>query len=159
MRAAVLQPTYLPWMGYLGMIDLADTFVFYDDVQFSAQSWQQRNRIKSPNGEWMWLSVHIIHKFGQNINEVQINDASNWRRKHWESIYQSYAKAPYFKDYKDEIENIYQKKWEYLSELNIFVIEKLSELLGVRIPKFVKSSELEGINGEKTDRLLLVLKK
>jgi hypothetical protein len=146
-------------MGYFGMIDVADTFVFYDDVQFEKQSWQQRNRIKSPSGEWMWLSVHIIHKFGQNINDVQINDASNWRRKHWESIFQSYAKAPYFEDYKDEIEKIYRKEWKHLGELNVFIIKKLSEVLGVRIPKFIKSSELEGINGEKTERLLLVLKK
>lgn len=159
MKAVVLQPTYLPWMGYFGMIDVADVFVFYDDVQFSVQSWQQRNKIKSPNGEWMWLSVPVIRNFGQNINEVQINNASNWRKKHWNSIYQSYAKAPYFKAYKEKIESIYQKEWKYLSELNISIIKKLSELLGIRIPEFIKSSEIEGITGERTDRLLLVLKK
>ena len=157
MRAVVLQPTYLPWTGYFGMIDTADVFVFYDDVQFSAQSWQQRNRIKSPGGESMWLSVPIIHKFGQNIYQVQINDASNWRKKHWQSIYQSYTKAPYFKNYGKDIEDLYQKEWPYLCELNIFIIQKLSQLLGVRMPKVIKSSEINNITGEKTDRLLRVL--
>lgn len=159
MRAVVLQPTYLPWMGYFGMIDIADTFVFYDDIQFSVQSWQQRNKIKSTNGDWMWLSVPIVRKFGQNINEVQVNNSSNWRKKHWSSIYQSYAKAPCFKDYKEEIERIYQKEWEYLNDLSISIIEKLSELLGVNMPKFIKSSELTDITGEKSDRLLFVLEK
>jgi len=158
-RAVVLQPTYLPWVGYFGMIDIADTFVFYDDIQFSVQSWQQRNKIKSTNGNWMWLSVPIIRNFGQNIDEVQINNASNWRKKHWSSIYQSYAKAPCFKDCKEEIERIYQKEWEYLSDLSIAIIEKLSELLGVDIPKFIKSSELTDIAGEKSDRLLFLLEK
>ena len=157
MRAVVLQPTYLPWMGYFGMIDTADIFVFYDDVQFSVQSWQQRNRIKSPSGESMWLSVPIIHKFGQNINQVQINNASNWLKKHWKSINQSYSKAPSFKNYAEEIENLYQKEWPYLCELNIFIIQRLSQLLGVRVPKFMKSSEISNITGEKTDRLLRVL--
>lgn len=156
MRAVVLQPTYLPWIGYFGMIDIADVFVFYDDVQFEKQGWQQRNRIKTPQGE-TWLSVHIYHDFGQKINEVKINDASNWRKKHWQSIYQSYAKAPHFLEYQDEIEKIYQMEWVYIGELNIFIIKKLSELLGVRIPKFVKSSELEGITGQKTDRLFPIL--
>jgi hypothetical protein len=159
MRAVVLQPTYLPWMGYLGMIDIADIFIFYDDVQFSVQSWQQRNKIKSMDGNWMWLSVPIVRKFGQNINEVQVNNTSNWRRKHWSSIYQSYAKAPCFKDYKEEIERIYKKEWEYLSDLSISIIEKLSELLGVNMPKFIRSSELGDIKGEKTGRLLAILEK
>jgi len=159
MRAVVLQPTYLPWMGYFGMIDVADTFVFYDDVQFSVQSWQQRNKIKSANGNWIWLSVPIVRKFGQNINEVQINNTTNWKKKHWASIYQSYTKAPHFLEYQDEIEKIYQMEWVYIGELNIFIIKKLSELLGVRIPKFIKSSELEGITGQKTDRLFPILEK
>ncbi len=157
MRAVVLQPTYLPWMGYFGMIDVADTFVFYDDVQFSVQSWQQRNRIKSPGSESIWLPVPVIHNFGQNINQVQINNASNWRKKHWQSIYQSYTKAPYFKNYAEEIESLYQKDWAYLCELNIFIIQKLSQLIGIRMPNFMKSSEIDDISGEKTDRLLRVL--
>lgn len=159
MRAVVLQPTYLPWMGYFGMIDVAGVFVFYDDIQFSVQSWQQRNKIKSANGNWMWLSVPIIRNFGQNINEVQINNTANWRKKHWTSIYQSYAKAPYFKDYEEQLAKIYQQEWEYLCDLNICIIKKLCELLGIDMPKFIKSSELKDITGEKTDRLLLILRK
>jgi hypothetical protein len=157
MRAVVLQPTYLPWMGYFGMIDVADTFVFYDDVQFSVQSWQQRNKIKSANGNWIWLSVPIVRNFGQHINEVQINNTTNWEKKHWASIYQSYTKAPCFKGYKDEIERIYEKEWEYLSDLNISIIKKLSGLLSVHIPEFIKSSGLGDLTGKKTERLSLVL--
>ena len=45
LRIAVMQPTYLPWAGYFNLIEETDAFVFLDDVQFSYQSWQQRNRI------------------------------------------------------------------------------------------------------------------
>ena len=64
MRAVILQPMYLPWMGYFGMIDIADIFIFYDDAQFVKQSWQQRNKIKTQNG-WMWLIVPVFQNFGQ----------------------------------------------------------------------------------------------
>ena len=57
-RVAIMQPTFLPWLGYFALIGSVDHFVFLDDVQFSKQSWQSRNRIKGPNGPVM-LSLGI----------------------------------------------------------------------------------------------------
>ena len=159
MKATIEQPTYLSWAGYYGMMDISDVFVFYDDVQFSRQSWQQRNKIKASNGNWMWLSIPVLQNFGQKIKEVKIDNATNWRKKHWESIYQSYHKAPYFKQYQDDIERIYRVEWEYLSDWNIFIILIVSGLLGIKMTNLVKSSELKGLVGNKTDRLLQVLGK
>ncbi|CAB3290115.1 WbqC-like protein family [Methanocaldococcus lauensis] len=156
MKVVILQPMYLPWMGYFGMIDVADVFVFYDDVQFSNQSWQQRNRVKTANGI-VWLTVPVIKKFGQRINEVRINNSTNWRKKHWKTIKYSYSKAPYFKDYKDIFEEIYAREWNYLYELNIYIIKTITEILGLKT-KFILSSELN-VEGKKTDRLIRILKK
>jgi WbqC-like protein family len=47
---AIMQPTYLPWVGYLDLIDRVDVFVFLDNVQFERRSWQQRNQIRDPEG-------------------------------------------------------------------------------------------------------------
>ena len=44
---AINQPTFLPWIGWFDLLDQTDIFVILDDVQFSKQSWQQRNRIKT----------------------------------------------------------------------------------------------------------------
>jgi hypothetical protein len=159
MRVAVLQPTYLPWSGYFGMIDAVDTFIFYDDVQFSSQSWQQRNRVKSGPGQWTWLSVHILHQFGQRINEVRINETSKWRTKHWRSILQSYGKAPFFGSYKKDVEDLFQNDWKILADLNMALIRRLCDLLGLRKPTFLKSSDLEGLTGARSERLLDVLRR
>ena len=61
MRVAISQPTYLPWLGYFDLIDQVDVFVLLDDVQFEKQSWQQRNRIKTPAG-LQWLTVPVIFR-------------------------------------------------------------------------------------------------
>ena len=53
MKGTILQPTYLPWIGYFDMIDIADIYVVFDDVQFSKKSWQQRNYIKTKQGALM----------------------------------------------------------------------------------------------------------
>lgn len=158
MRAVILQPTYLPWIGYFGLIDLADVFVFYDDVQFVMRSWQRRNRILMRNKGPIWLSVPVKVEFGQNINEVMINTDIAWRDKHWTTIMHAYSRAPFFLEYASALEEIYTNEWKNLADLNITLIGKLSQILGIRDTRFLRSSELD-VKGKKTDRLLNVLKK
>ena len=158
MKAVILQPTYLPWMGYFGLIDIADVFVFYDDVQFVGRSWFQRNRIKVSKGKWIWLTVHVIKKYKQKINEVKINNDANWSEKHWKSITFAYNKAPYFKDYVDIFKKLYEKEWKYLVDLNVTIIKEICKLLGIDHTKFIFSSSLK-VEGKKTDRLINILKK
>ena len=45
---AVLQPGYLPWLGFFDQLQRSDCFIFYDDVQFDKNGWRNRNRVKSP---------------------------------------------------------------------------------------------------------------
>ncbi|MDD5509200.1 MAG: WbqC family protein [Dehalococcoidales bacterium] len=156
MRSVVLQPTYLPWMGYFGMVDAADIFVFYNDVQFSPQSWQQRNRIKTSQG-WIWLSVPVVRQFGSKINGTRINNSTDWNKKHWESIKQSYTKAPFFEQWAPIFKEVYDNEWEYLADLNVTLIQKIAKALGLET-KFAVSSDLE-IGGVKTERLVNTLQK
>jgi hypothetical protein len=155
MRAVILQPMYLPWIGYFGMIDRADTFVYYDDVQFVRRSWQRRNKIKVPGGDFTWLTVPVEKDFGQEIREVEIKD-NGWRDKHWKSIHHSYANAPYFDEYSPLLKDIYESECVSLLSLNITIIENITDSLGIDDTEFVYSSKLN-VEGEKTDRLLSVL--
>jgi hypothetical protein len=159
MKASIMQPTYLPWMGYFGMMDLSDTFIFYNDVQFERQSWQQRNKIKSPDGKWMWLSVPVIHNHRQDIKDVLVDNNVDWRYIHWKSISFSYGKYPFFKDFHVEINKLYQHEWKYLGDMNTNIIKVLAEIIGIRIPEFLESRELIGITGEKTDRVYQILER
>ena len=43
----ILQPSYLPWLGYFAQMARSDVFVLYDDVQFDKHSWRNRNRVKT----------------------------------------------------------------------------------------------------------------
>lgn len=154
-RAVILQPMYLPWMGYFGMIETADVFVFYDDVQFVRRSWQRRNKIKVPNGDFTWLTVPVEKDFEQQINEVQLKE-SDWQDTHWQSIHHSYANSPYFETYADELEDIYDQEWTKLRELNTNIIETLCECFGITDTEFRFSSEID-LTGAKTDRLINIL--
>jgi len=149
---AIMQPTYLPWIGYFGMIDRADTFVFLDTVQFARRSWQQRNRIKTANGPQM-LTVPV-HKKGardQKIAEVQIDADSHFAEKHIRAIEHALSKAPYFKDYAGDLFGILQVDHPKLADLNINLITWLTGALGVSC-RFLRSSNIEA-SGAKADLL------
>ncbi len=140
MKAVIMQPTYLPWIGYFDLMDQSDIFVLLDHVQFSKHSWHQKNRIKTPNGESM-LTVPIIRKHPQMINETKINNSQPWQKKHLKSIQLSYAKAKYYDKYIGFLEDIYSKKIERLADLTIPIILWAKEELGIEC-KILKSSEL-----------------
>ena len=158
MRAVVLQPMYLPWMGYFGLVDIADVFVFYDDVQFVRRSWQNRNRIKWQDGSALWLTVPVHHhQYGQMITQVTIDNRTKWSNKHLERIKQAYSAAPYFGRYSSMLESIFVKNWEHLADFDIRLIVEIASLLGLGHNKFKKSSEYPS-SGSATDKLVNLLK-
>lgn len=148
----VLQPGYLPWLGFFDQMRRSDTFVYYDDVQFDKHGWRNRNRIKSPTGPH-WLTVPV-HREGmaQQIRDVKIDNRFPWARKHLGTIGQFYAQAPYLDRYLPELEALLQRRWECIVDLDVALVEMISAWLGLR-PTTVRSSEL-GIKGEKSQRLL-----
>ncbi|WP_407352670.1 WbqC family protein [Luteimonas sp. R10] len=156
-RVAILQSSYIPWKGYFDIINDVDTFIFYDDVQFTHQDWRSRNRIVTPNGP-LWLTVPTGSSIQRLIHEVDIKD-DRWQAKHWKSIQQSYSRAPHFNEHRDFFEEIYlHKKWSSLSDLNQTVIKAISrELLGITT-EFRDSREY-GACGQKLDRLIDLVRK
>jgi len=158
MKIAVMQPTFIPWVGYFALIHYVDKFVFLDNVQFNDRSWQQRNRIYS-NGKAKWLTVPVVKKNlrSKKISEMEINHTENFNEKHLKTILQSYAKAKSFKENRSLIEDIYSKKFNNLSKMNIYIIKKICEYLDIK-KKFINASEI-GCKGTKSNLLLQICKK
>lgn len=156
-RVAVLQSSYIPWKGYFDIIHDVDTFIFYDDVQFTYQDWRSRNRVIA-NGAPVWLTVPTGGDIKRLINEVQLRDAS-WQRKHWSTIRHAYTKARHFREYSPLIEELYAgTAWSSLSEMNQTFTRRIAqEVLGVRT-EFRDSLEF-GATGSKLDRLIDLLVK
>jgi hypothetical protein len=153
MKIAISQPAYLPWLGYFDLIDQVDSFVLLDSVQFEKQSWQQRNRIKTPTG-LQWLTVPVVFRghFGQRIVDVKIRDLK-FTRNHLRAIELNYRRAPFFQRYFPEFAEILQScSGEMLQQLTHQLILWFSGALGVRT-KILKSSELEA-EGKRSELLV-----
>ena len=120
----VLQPSYLPWLGYFDQLQKADVFVWYDDVQFDKNGWRNRNRLKSPSGV-RWLTVPVLQsgRAEQPIHDVMIDDRQPWRHKHVSSIEQWYARAPFVSAMLPQLREIIEQPWERLVDLDIAIVD------------------------------------
>ena len=154
-KLAIMQPTFLPWLGYFAMIDDVDVFVFLDDVQFSKQSWQNRNRIKSAQGT-LTLTVPCKRKKAP-ICSVQI-DNPNFYRKLMRSIEHSYAGAPFKNIVFAVLEKVFSQNHITLGDLNSTLINEISKLLEIQTHRF-SASELGVPAVDKNLRLLRICEK
>jgi len=158
MKVSIIQSNYIPWRGYFDLIKQTDTFVIYDDVQFTKNDWRNRNKIKiKDKSKPIWLSVPVFYNFPQLILETKIDYSKNWQKKHLTTFKQSYSKALYFKESYDLYKDVINQDVQYISELNIRLIKVIMEYLEIET-KLISSSELN-VSGQKTERLVSILKK
>jgi len=159
-NVVILQPSYIPWRGYFDQIRRADLFVFYDDVQYDKHGWRNRNQIKTARGK-QWLTIPV-HSYGATeglpICQVRIDWSKPWTKSHLKSLSLSYAKAPHFNHYLPLLNEFYQRRDEFLSSFTIDFTIALAREIGVFHTRFIRSSEIPSINGQKTARLIKILK-
>ena len=147
---AIMQPTFLPWLGYFALIQNVDVFVLLDDVQFSSHSFHNRNKIKTSQGTQI---LTVPCRRGKHpICDVEVVNPAVYD-KLMRSITQSYAKAPFRDDVNRILDPIFSEKHRMLADLNCKLIYEIAESLGLNTP-MLKSSELDVPKIDKHLRLL-----
>jgi hypothetical protein len=146
-RVVLMQPQFLPWLGYLELIHRADVFVFLDDFQFSRQSWGQRNRLFVGAGKVGMVTLPIRHEHNLEAAFLELCEADTtaWRRKLRNLLICNYRRAPYGAAVVSLADEWLAGSYANVAELEIALIEEIAAYLGLR-PRFMRSSSL-GIAG------------
>jgi hypothetical protein len=154
-----MQPAYLPWLGFFHKAMLADVFVILDDVQFERNSFTNRNKVKAQQGEqWLTIPLKTVGHLDKTIRQMEIAD-DRWRKKHWQTIYNAYHKAPYFKEYAGFFEAFYRREGRSFIEQVCFMQYILLDFLGIKTTiKYQSSPEFKGITGHKQELILNLCK-
>jgi hypothetical protein len=142
MKLAIMQPYFLPYIGYFQLIRSVDTFVFYDDVNYIKQGWINRNRILL-NGSSFIFTLELL-KAGsfKKINQIEIGGN---REKILKTFHQAYNNAPFYNDVEPLISEIFYSEQKKLSDYIIFSTKLISEYLDLRT-NYLISSEIEKDN-------------
>lgn len=124
MKVAIMQPYFLPYIGYFQLINAVDTFVIYDDVNYIKKGWINRNNLNI-NGQVQMFTI-ALSKASQNkfINEIEICDSFEKFRK---TVQRNYAKAPYFDKGMELIDRIISFENRNLS---VFIASSIDIIMG-----------------------------
>ena len=145
MIVAAHQPHFLPWLGYLDKLAKADLFVVMDDLQYEAQNFQNRNRIKLDTGAaWLTVPVERGAQTDRICDKRITNTASpkeHWQRRSWLTLKTHYGRAPHFGAYAAAFEDIYARRWDWLLDLDLHILDLVRRWFGITRP-IVRSSSL-----------------
>ena len=147
---AIMQPTFLPWLGYFALIQRVDEFILLDNVQFDRRSYQQRNKLKTDIGpKWATIPVSVKGKRSQKIHEVEIlfkkkvGDLSVISKM----FRHSYRKGKYYYNYVENFENIFSNAPRFIANLNEVIIKNTCDFLNIKTP-IILASQLQ-VSGSK----------
>ena len=158
MIVSIHQPNFIPWIGYFYKIACSDCFILLDDVEYTKNSYINRNRIKTPHGV-RWLTVPVMYAGNSKkpINEIIISAPGKTYKSLAGVIKSNYTATKYFDLYQEPISEIFSFNYSFLYQLNMSLISFVMHELDINV-KIIRSSEIENIKGKATERLVSLCK-
>lgn len=138
-KIAIMQPYFLPYMGYWQLINYVDEFVVYDNIKYTKKGWINRNRFLQ-NGKDVMFSLAL--KSDSDEKEVLNRELapSFERDKLIRQLQEAYKKAPYFKENFSIIEEIIKYPENNLAKYIENSIRKICAYLDIVTPVKISSS-------------------
>jgi hypothetical protein len=157
MKLAIMQPYFLPYIGYFQLMNAVDQFVVYDNIQFTKKGWFHRNRILV-NGTDKMFSVPI-KKDSDYLDVAQRALADSFgreARKTIRTIEASYRKAPYFKEVMPLVTSCFEQQGDNLFDFIYESLQLLTNSLGIDA-KITRSSSVDIDHSLKSQDKVLAL--
>ncbi len=126
----LLSSAYFPPIQYFKEIITADTVYIERYEYYEKQTYKNRCAVQTANG-MQFLSVPVKKISGKKsiISDIEIDYSENWQKKHKRAVDSAYSKSPFHEFYIDAFNDIFNKKYKFLWDLNIDILNIcLSEL-------------------------------
>lgn len=160
MKIAIMQPYFMPYIGYFQLIYTVDKFIFYDDVTFIKQGWINRNQILINNQANMF-SVPLANASSHTLIKdvlISTNRYEKWKKSFLSSIIFSYKKAKNYEQVRILIESILFEPPESVSEFAIKSIVEVSKYLDITTEFAICSESYSNTHLSGQDRVLDICK-
>lgn len=135
----IMQPYFLPYLGYWQLIHSVDTFVVYDDVNYIKGGWINRNRVLVCGmASYITVPLHGASP-NRHINEIAVHGSPIWREKLLRTVEIAYRRAPHFGDVFPLVETIIRYDAPLLSDFLVAQIRTLADYLDIETEIVVAS--------------------
>ncbi|MBP9847942.1 MAG: WbqC family protein [Flavobacterium sp.] len=130
----LIHPSYFPSISHYIALTQADTVTFEMEDNFQKQTNRNRMYIYSPNGIQL-LNVPVKHSAEkhQKFKDVRIENDFGWQKNHFKSLEAAYRTSPFFEYFEDDFRPLFEKKHEFLMDLNLEIFELVNDSLGINI--------------------------
>ena len=132
MKNLLIHPSYFPSISHYIALVQADKVTFEMEDNFQKQTNRNRMYIHSPNGIQL-LNVPIKHspEKHQKYKDVRIENDFAWQKNHFKSLEAAYRTSPFFEYFEDDIRPLFEKRHDFLMELNLEIFELVNDSLGL----------------------------
>lgn len=130
----LIHPTYFPSIShYIAMLQ-SDSVTFEMEDNFQKQTNRNRMYIYSPNGVQL-LNVPVKHGINkhQKYKDVRIENDFSWQKNHFKSLEAAYRTSPFFEYFEDDFRPLFEKKQEFIMDLNLEIFALVNSSLGIKI--------------------------
>lgn len=132
MRLAIMQPYFLPYLGYFQAISAVDKFILYENLSFIKKKWMNKNRILLKNGKVFSITVPLLKKSSNKIiSEIKIDNSQQWKLKLLKAIYMNYKGSLFFDETYPFFEKLLEYPYDYLHQLNAHSIKFIADYLNI----------------------------
>lgn len=146
----LIHPTYFPSISHFVAMVQSDQVIFEMEDNFQKQTNRNRTYIYSPNGIQL-LNIPIKHakQFHQKTKEIQIENDFDWQKQHFKSLEAAYRSSPFFEYFEDDIRPIFEKKYQYLIDLNFEALELVTQCLRMKLEYQITTEYFHEVDTQK----------
>ncbi len=143
MKLAIMQPYFLPYIGYWQLINCVDEFVIYDNIEFTKKGWFNRNRIlENGHDKLFTIPVKKDSDYLQVSQRFLSDDAQTEINRTLRIINSNYRKAPYFANAYPIIEKCFLSPDKNLFDYILNSVKEVCKFLDIGT-ELVVSSDVE----------------
>lgn len=156
MKLGIMQPYFIPYIGYWQLMNAVDKYIVYDDVNFIKGGWINRNRILV-NGEPKYFNIPMLGASPYKlINEVEVNHNEKLKNKNMRVIEGAYQKAPYYNEVKDLLEKIMNGEQKSISDFILNSFKIINEYLKIDTELILSSTLNKDCSLKGQDKVLSI---
>lgn len=132
MNVAIMQPYFLPYLGYFALIKHTDKWVVFDTPQFVRHGWIERNRVLKHNNGWQYIKVPL-EKYSRstNIKDVRIKNCVNWQNKILAQLTHYKKKAHFYNDTINLLNKLFNTKTNLIVEIDVYALKLICEYINI----------------------------
>lgn len=134
MKLGIMQPYFLPYLGYFSLLKQTDKFILFDTVQFIRHGWIERNRILKPEAGWQYIKVPLKkHVRDTIIKNIVINNDQDWRGLISRQLVHYKKRSPFYHETINVLNRALNIETDSIVKLNENILKEVCGYIGIDV--------------------------